>query len=109
MLLAGGVIVARGRRRRLAALLLRAGAVLLVAGGAFLEWFVFTGDPYVNGVTSRWSRRDSHVFVYAAWAASAVVAAALWWEGGPRRLAEPELNIAVTALQRMCAFGRCGV
>jgi hypothetical protein len=82
VLLAGGVIAARGRAAGRTALLLRAGAVLLVLGGVFLAWFVFTGDPYVNGDASRWSRRNSHVFVYAAWAASAVVAAALWWEGG---------------------------
>ena len=84
VLLAGGVIVARGRAGGRMALLPRAGAVLLVAGGAYLAWFVFTGDPYVNGAASRWSRRTSHVLVYAAWAASAAVAAALWWEGGRR-------------------------
>jgi hypothetical protein len=82
VLLAGGVIVARGRATGRLALIPQAGAVLIVAGAVLLAWFVFSGDPYVNGDASRWSRRDSHVFVYAAWAASAVVATALWWEGG---------------------------
>jgi hypothetical protein len=89
MLLVGGGIVARGRADGRTAVVLRAGAVLLVLGGVFLAWFVFTGDPYVNGDASRWSRRDSHVLVYAAWAASALVAAALWREGRPRSAARP--------------------
>lgn len=83
-LLAAGMLTARGRATGRLALIPQAGAVLVIAGAVFLAWFVFSGDPYVNGAASRWSRRDSHIVVYAAWAASAVVAAALWWEGGRR-------------------------
>jgi hypothetical protein len=112
VLLAGGVIVARGQGAGRTALVLRAGAVLLVLGGVFLAWFVFSGDPYVNGDASRWSRRDSHVFVYAAWAASALVAAALWREGEPRSTARPwaaallAAAAAVAVLQAVAAVSQ---
>ena len=84
VLLAAGMLTARGRATGRLALIPQAGAVLVIAGAVFLAWFVFSGDPYVNGAASRWSRRDSHVVVFVAWAASAVVAAALWWDGGRR-------------------------
>jgi hypothetical protein len=111
VLLAGGVIVARSRTAGRTALVLRAGAVVLVLGGAFLAWFVFTGDPYVDGDVSRWSRRDSHLFVYAAWAASAVVAAALWWEGGRRSSVTRQAGLlavgaAVAVLQAVAAVSQ---
>ena len=111
VLLAGGVIVARGRDAGRTAAVLRAGAVLLIAGGAFLAWFVFSGDPYVNGAASRWSRRDSHVLVYAAWVASAGVAAALWWQGGRRSSGARQAGLlaaaaAVAVLQAVAALSQ---
>ena len=111
VLLAGGVIVARGRDAGRTAAVLRAGAVLLIAGGAFLAWFVFSGDPYVNGAASRWSRRDSHVLVYAAWVASAGVAAALWWQGGRRSPGALQAGLlaaaaAVAVLQAVAALSQ---
>ena len=111
VLLAGGVIVARGRDAGRTAAGLRAGAVLLIAGGAFLAWFVFSGDPYVNGAASRWSRRDSHVLVYAAWVASAGVAAALWWQGGRRSPGARQAGLlaaaaAVAVLQAVAALSQ---
>lgn len=83
VLLVGGVAVALGRTGGRIAFVLRAGAVvvIVIAGAVLLAWFVFSGDPYVDGAASRWSRRSSHVIVYAAWAASAAVAVALWREG----------------------------
>ena len=64
---------AAGATGRLA-LIPQAGAVIVVLGVVLLAWFVFSGDPYVNGAASRWSRRTSHVFVYAAWIASTIIA-----------------------------------
>jgi hypothetical protein len=70
-------------RQEESAVLLLLGAVCLAAAVARGRWsdsprvFVFSGDPYVNGATSRWSRRSSHVEVFAAWLASAVIAAVL--------------------------------
>lgn len=58
--------------------ILRLGAVLLLVGAAVLAVFVFSGDPYVDDLTSRWSRRSSHLVVYAAWLVAAALAAALW-------------------------------
>jgi hypothetical protein len=111
VLLAGGVIVARGRATGRLALIPQAGAVLVVAGAVLLAWFVFSGDPYVNGVASRWSRRDSHVLVYAAWAASAVVAAALWLERGRRTSGGRQAGLlaaaaAVAVLQAVAAISQ---
>jgi hypothetical protein len=111
VLLVGGMVVARGRAGGRTALLLRAGAVLLVLGGVFLAWFVLNGDPYVNGNASRWSRRDSHVFVYAAWIASAAAAAALWWEGGRRSSGDRQAGLlaaaaAVAVLQAVAAVSQ---
>jgi hypothetical protein len=84
LLVAGMVLARTGPSGRLA-LVPQAGAVLVVVGAVFLAWFVFSGDPYVNGATSRWSRRTSHVLVYAAWAASVLVAPLLWRQGRSRR------------------------
>lgn len=80
LLVAGMVLALTGASGR-RALIPQAGAVLVVVGAVFLAWFVFSGDPYVNGAASRWSRRTSHVLVYAAWAASALVAPLLWRQG----------------------------
>jgi hypothetical protein len=111
VLLAAGMLTARGGATGRLALIPQAGAVLVVAGAVFLAWFVFSGDPYVNGAASRWSRRDSHVVVYAAWAASAVVAAALWWEGGRRgsggrRAGLLAAGAAVAVLQAVAAVSQ---
>jgi hypothetical protein len=84
ILLAAGMLTARGRATGRLALIPQAGAVLVVVGAVFLAWFVFSGDPYVNGAASRWSRRDTHVLVYAAWIASAVIAPLLWRQGTRR-------------------------
>ena len=84
ILLAAGTLTARGRATGRLALIPQGGAVLVVAGALLLAWFVFSGDSYVNGAASRWSRRDSHVLVYAAWIASAAVAPLLWLEGARR-------------------------
>ena len=71
--------------------------LLLLLAAVLLAWFVFSGDPYVDGAMSRWSRRDSQVVVYAAWIGSAIVAPILWRRGG-RRLSEPAaLYLAVAA------------
>jgi hypothetical protein len=73
-----GAAVASLAPSRLNASILRLGAVLLLVGAALLAVFVFSGDPYVDDVTSRWSRRSSHLFVYAAWIVATALAAALW-------------------------------
>lgn len=112
VLLAGAMVLARERAPGRRALMLRAGAALVVGGAVVLAWFVFAGDPYVNGAASRWSRRDSHVFVYAAWIASAAVAAALWREGvwkGEARWSAPALMAvasAVAVLQAVAAISQ---
>jgi hypothetical protein len=111
VLLAAGMLTARGRTTGRRALIPQAGAVLVIAGAVLLAWFVFSGDPYVNGAASRWSRRDSHAFVYAAWAASAAVAAALWWEGGRRSSAARQAGLlavgaAVAVLQAVAAVSQ---
>jgi hypothetical protein len=84
VLLAAGMLTARGRATGRLALIPQAGAVLVAAGAVLLAWFVLSGDPYVNGAASRWSRRDSHVLVYAAWIGSAVIAPLLWRQGARR-------------------------
>ena len=84
ILLAAGMLTARGRATGRLALIPQVAAVLVLAGAVFLAWFVFSGDPYVNGDASRWSRRTSHVLVYAAWIASAVIAPLLWRQGARR-------------------------
>jgi hypothetical protein len=84
ILLAAGMLTARGRATGRLELIPQAGAVLVVVGAVLLTWFVFSGDPYVNGAASRWSRRDTHVLVYAAWVASAVIAPLLWRQGARR-------------------------
>jgi hypothetical protein len=69
--LVGAVVVATGNQRwtsRVAIL----GAASLVAGGVLLAIFVFSGDPYANGVGSRWSHRESHSLVFFSWAATAL-------------------------------------
>jgi len=81
ILFAAGMLTARGRATGRLALIPKAGAVLVVVGAVFLACFVFSGDPYVNGAASRWSRRTSHVLVYAAWIASAIIAPLLWRQG----------------------------
>jgi hypothetical protein len=58
--------------------ILRLGAVLLLLGATVVAVFVFSGDPYVDDVTSRWSRRSSHLLVYAAWLVATALAAAMW-------------------------------
>jgi hypothetical protein len=110
VLLAAGMLTARGRATGRLALIPQAGAVVVVAGALLLAWFVFSGDPYVNGAASRWSRRDSHVLVYAAWAASAVVAPLLWRQG--RRGSEASAGFllavasAVVMLQAVAAVSQ---
>ena len=59
-ILAAGMLTARGRATGRLALIPQAGAVIVVVGVVLLAWFVFSGDPYVNGAASRWSRRTSH-------------------------------------------------
>jgi hypothetical protein len=81
VLLACGMLTSRGRATGPLALIPQAGAALVVAGAVALAWFVFSGDPYVNGDMSRWSRRDSHLLVYVAWIGSAIVAPLLWRQG----------------------------
>jgi hypothetical protein len=54
------------------------GAALLLAGGLLLAFFVFSGDPYTDGETSRWAGRQSHGLVYASWVATALGAAGLF-------------------------------
>ncbi|MDX6550648.1 MAG: hypothetical protein QOJ31_1332 [Gaiellales bacterium] len=54
------------------------GAASLLAGGVLLAVFVFSGDPYANGVGSRWSHRESHDLVYVSWAATALGAVSLF-------------------------------
>jgi hypothetical protein len=84
--------------------------VLVLVGAVFLAWFVFSGDPYVDGDVSRWSRRTSHVLVYAAWAASAVVAPLLWRQGraerGPSASFLPALASGVVMLQAVAAVSQ---
>jgi hypothetical protein len=54
------------------------GAAMLLAGGLLLAFFVFSGDPYTDGETSRWAGRESHALVYASWVATALGAAGLF-------------------------------
>jgi hypothetical protein len=54
------------------------GAALLLAGGLLLALFVFSGDPYTNGETSRWAGRESHTLVYTSWVATALGATGLF-------------------------------
>ena len=54
------------------------GAVLLLSGGVLLAFFVFSGDPYTNGETSRWAGREAHRLVYASWVATALGGAGLF-------------------------------
>lgn len=54
------------------------GAALLLAGGVLLAFFVFSGDPYADGETSRWAGRESHALVYGSWVATALGAAGLF-------------------------------
>src|SRR5262245_45225620 len=54
------------------------GAALLLAGGALLAFFVFSGDPYTNGTPSRWANRDAHGPVYASWIATTLGAVGLF-------------------------------
>ncbi len=84
ILFAAGMLTARGRATGRLALIPQAGAVIVVVGVVLLAWFVFSGDPYVNGAASRWSRRTSHVLVYAAWIASTIIAPLLWRQGTRR-------------------------
>jgi hypothetical protein len=84
VLLACGMLTSRGRATWRLALIPQAGAVLVLVGAGALAWFVFSGDPYVNGDMSRWSRRDSHLLVYVAWAGSAAIAPILWRQGARR-------------------------
>jgi hypothetical protein len=73
-----GAAVASLAPSRWDASILRLGAVLLLVGAAVVAVFVFSGDPYVGDVTSRWSRRSSHLLVYAAWLVATALAAAMW-------------------------------
>jgi hypothetical protein len=97
ILLVAGMVTARGGATGRLALIPQAGAVLVVVGAVFLAWFVFSGDPYVNGDASRWSRRDTHVLVYAAWAGSALVAPLLWRRGRAGRGSSAALLLAVAS------------
>jgi hypothetical protein len=109
-LLVAGIVTARSGATGRFALVPQAGAVIVVAGAVFLAWFVFSGDPYVNGDASRWSRRTSHVLVYAAWAASALVAPLLWRQGragrGPSAAFLLAVASAVVMLQAIAAVSQ---
>jgi hypothetical protein len=110
ILLAAGMLTARGRATGRLALIPQAGAVLVLAGALLLAWFVFSGDPYVNGEASRWSRRTSHLLVYDAWIGSALVAPLLWRQG--RRGSQSgaaallALGSAVVVLQAVAAVSQ---
>lgn len=112
VLLVAGMVTARGGATGRLARVPQAGAVLVVVGAVFLAWFVFSGDPYVNGDVSRWSRRDSHVLVYAAWAASALVALLLWRQGRAGRASSASVAFllamasAVVMLQAVAAVSQ---
>lgn len=97
VLLVAGMVTARGGATGRRALIPQIGAVLVVVGAVFLAWFVFSGDPYVDGDVSRWSRRTSHVLVYAAWAASAVVAPLLWRQGRAGRASSASFLLALAS------------
>jgi hypothetical protein len=73
------LIAAAARYAALNKLVLLAGVAILIAGGLLLADFVFSGDPYVGGDVSRWSRRPSHRLVYAAWLGTALTVAGLLW------------------------------
>jgi hypothetical protein len=109
-LLVAGIVTARGGATGRRALIPQAGAVLVVVGAVFLAWFVFSGDPYVDGDASRWSRRTSHVLVYAAWAASALVAPLLWRQGRAGRGSSASfllaMGSAVVMLQAVAAVSQ---
>jgi hypothetical protein len=109
-LLVAGMVTARGGATGRRALIPQAGAVLVVVGAVVLAWFVFSGDPYVDGDASRWSRRTSHVLVYAAWAASALVAPLLWRQGRRGRASSASLLLAlgsaVVMLQAVAAVSQ---
>jgi hypothetical protein len=109
-LLVAGIVTARGGATGRRALIPQAGAVVVVVGAVFLAWFVFSGDPYVDGDASRWSRRTSHVLVYAAWAATALVAPLLWRQGRAGRGASASfllaLGSAVVMLQAVAAVSQ---
>jgi hypothetical protein len=96
-LLVAGMVTARGGTGGRLRVIPQAGAVLVVVGAVFLAWFVFSGDPYVNGDASRWSRRTSHVLVYAAWAGSALVAPLLWRQGRAGRGSPAAFLLAVAS------------
>lgn len=97
ILLVAGMATARGGAGGRLALVPQAGAVLVVVGAVFLAWFVFSGDPYVSGDASRWSRRTSHVLVYAAWAASSLVAPLLWRQGRAGRTSAAAFMLAIAS------------
>jgi hypothetical protein len=112
VLLVAGMVTARGRATGRLAPIPQAGAVLVALGAVALAWFVFSGDPYVNGVASRWSRHPSHVLVYAAWAGSAIVTPLLWRQGRAGRGSSTAFILAVASavvmLQAVAAASQGG-